>query len=274
MPKSHSQFEFGAEKSEERRFGDFIVYVDESGDHNLMAVDKDYPIFVLAFCIFYKQHYSNVVVPKLQKLKFDYFGHDLVILHEHEIRKEKGDFNIFKSKKQRNDFIGKLTDIIDESNFILASCVIEKGKIADQDGQNNPYHIALRYCLETLYDFVEEKGQQSLETHVVVEQRGKKEDGELELEFRRICDGENKYKKDLPFKIRMANKTANSAGLQLADLVARPIGRHVLKPDQPNRAFDILKKKFYCEGGRESVGENYNHWGLKFFPDPKSEKPR
>lgn len=232
-----------------RRFSDFIVYVDESGDHNLTAVDKDYPIFVLAFCIFYKGHYSNVVVPQLQQLKFEYFGHDLVILHEHEIRKEKGDFNIFKGKEERNEFLGKLTDIIDGSNFILASCVIEKNRITDPEVENNPYHIALRFCLETLYDLVAEKGQQELETHVVVEERGRREDRELELEFRRICDGENKFRKDLPFKIRMASKAANSAGLQLADLVARPIGRHILDPDQPNRAFDVLKKKFYCEGG-------------------------
>lgn len=271
LSESQSQFEFDTEKlsptgKTSRKYSDFIVYVDESGDHNLVSVDKDYPIFVLAFCIFYKQHYSNVVVSKLQELKFDYFGHDLVILHEHEIRKEKGDFNIFRGKTDRDEFLEKLTVIIDESNFILATCVIEKSKISDPEELDNPYHIALRYCLETLFDFVDEKGQQKLETHIVVEERGRKEDRELELEFRRICDGENKYKKDLPFKIRMANKQANSAGLQLADLVARPIGRHVLKPDQPNRAFEVLKKKFYCEGGRERVGDNYTDWGLKFFP--------
>ena len=53
------------------------------------------------------------------------------------------------------------------------------------------------------------------------------------------------------FKIRMANKTSNSAGLQLADLVARPIGRHVLDSEQSNRAFEVLKTKFYCKGGRK-----------------------
>lgn len=253
-------------QQQSKRFSDFIVYVDESGDHNLSAVDKDYPIFVLAFCIFYKSHYSNVVVSQLQQLKFEYFGHDLVILHEHEIRKEKGDFNIFKSKEERNEFLDKLTGIIDGSNFILASCVIEKNRIEDPEAQNNPYHIALRFCLETLYDFVTEKNQEKLETYVVVEERGQREGRELELEFRRICDGENKFRKDLPFRIRMANKTANSAGLQLADLVARPIGRHILDPAQSNRAFDVLKKKFYCEGGRENIGENFDDWGLKKFP--------
>jgi len=32
----------------------------------------------------------------------------------------------------------------------------------------------------------------------------------------------------------------------LADLVARPIGLGVLKPDQKNRAFELLKSKFFA----------------------------
>jgi len=272
MTLSQEEFEFSENNSQknktESNFSDFIVYVDESGDHNLLSIDAQYPIFVLAFCIFYKEHYSNNVVPKLQKIKFEYFGHDLVILHENEIRKEKGDFNIFKSKEERVKFLEHLTNIIDDSNFILASCVIEKNKIreTDIDSHENPYHIALRYCLETLYDLVREKGQETKQTHVLVEMRGDKEDRELELEFRRICDSSNKYNKQLPFKIKMVNKQANSAGLQLADLVARPIGRHVLDPSQKNRAFEVLKPKFYCKGGRKNVGENFNDWGLKHFP--------
>ena len=251
---------------QKRGFSDFVVYVDESGDHSLTSIDQDYPVFVLAFCIFYKGHYLSNVVPQLQQLKFDYFGHDLVILHEHEIRKEKRDFTKFKNRADKNHFLGRLSEIIAGSNFILASCVIEKNKIRPPEEVANPYHIALKHCLETLYDLVIEKGQQDLETHVIVECRGKKEDNELELEFRRICDGENKYQRDLPFKIRMASKTSNSAGLQLADLVARPIGRHVLNPEQANQAFDILQKKFYCEGGRCAVGQGYDQWGLKHFP--------
>jgi len=51
-----------------------------------------------------------------------------VILHEHEIRKEKGDFTTFKNRADKNQFLGRLSEIIDSSNFILASCVIEKKK--------------------------------------------------------------------------------------------------------------------------------------------------
>ena len=32
-------------------FSDFIVFVDESGDHSLEVINPDYPVFVLAFCI-------------------------------------------------------------------------------------------------------------------------------------------------------------------------------------------------------------------------------
>lgn len=38
------------------------------------------------------------------------------------------------------------------------------------------------------------------------------------------------------------------------DLVARPVGIHVLKPEQPNRAVDVPKLKFYCKGGRAREG--------------------
>jgi hypothetical protein len=43
-------------EAEEARFSTYIVYVDESGDHSLNTVDENYPVFVLAFCIFHKRH--------------------------------------------------------------------------------------------------------------------------------------------------------------------------------------------------------------------------
>jgi hypothetical protein len=274
-PKQFSLFEFDHEPEIEDakssaapagRFSNFVVYVDESGDHGMQNIDSSYPLFVLAFCIFYKKHYSERVVPALQKFKFNHFGHDIVILHERDIRKEKGPFK-FATALHRDAFLGELTDIIDRSNFILASCVIDKTKLEDGDADSrNLYHTALGYCLETLYAFLEEKGQADKRTHVVFECRGKKEDRDLELEFRRICAGANKLGISFPFDVIMADKKANSAGLQLADLVARPVGLHLLRPTQANRAFDVLKLKFFCCGGRENVGTGFEDWGLKIYP--------
>lgn len=258
-----------------RAFGKYIVYVDESGDHGMQSIDKTYPIFALAFCIFYKIHYGEKVVPALEAFKFKYFGHDQVVLHEHEIRKEKGAFRIFPTRETKDKFLSDLTTIVEESNFILASCVIDKKRLGNHpDAGENPYHIALGHCVMSLYDFLVEKGEEEKLTHVVVEKRGSKEDKELELEFRRVCAGNNPKGISLPFEILFADKKAMSTGLQLADLVARPIGLHVLKPWQSNRSFDSLKSKLFCEGGRERVGQGYDGWGLKIFPPRKSEGPR
>ena len=257
------------------RFSDYIVYVDESGDHGMASVDPNYPVFVLSFCVFHKRYYSETVVPALEKFKFNYFGHDLVVLHEHEIRKETGVFNFFRSREHQQQFIADLTGIIDTSNFILISCVIDKLRLQTAESlPPNPYHLALGFCIETLYQLLLEKKQDGATTHILVECRGKKEDNDLELEFRRICAGANRLATSLPFEILFADKKVNSAGLQLADLVARPIGLSVVRPGQENRAFEVLKKKFFCSGGRTNAGTGYEDWGLKIFPPPESEKPR
>ena len=140
-------------------------------------------------------------------------------------------------------------------------------------GSSNPYHIALGICLESLRGFLAEKGQDQLQTHVVVECRGKKEDRELELEFRRICDGDNSGSGLLPFNIVFADKKTNLPGLQLADLVARPVGLKYVRPEQRNQAFDLLKQKFYCKGGRENVGTDFRNVGLMVYPAQKAKSP-
>ena len=96
---------------------------------------------------------------------------------------------------------------------------------------------------------------------VVFERRGRQEDEALELEFRRIMDRTRLDGMADSLDIVFAHKQANSAGLQLADMVARPIGRSVLAPDQPNRAWDIVRGKL-----RRSPTGEIRGWGLKCYP--------
>ena len=256
------------------RFSDYVVYVDESGDHSLASIDADYPVFVLALCVFHKRHYSEKIIPAVEKLKFNYFGHDSVVLHENEIRKQKGQFAFLSHRPLRTEFMDRLTSIMGASNFVLITCVVDKTRLTRSTGVvSNPYHIALGICLESLRNFLVEKQQDHLQTHVVVECRGKREDSELELEFRRICDGDNPANIDLPFNIVFADKKTNLTGLQLADLVARPVGISYIRPTQENQAFELLKKKFYCEGGRQRVGTGYENVGLMIYPPRKAKSP-
>jgi len=43
-------------------------------------------------------------------------------------------------------------------------------------------------------------------THVVCEARGRAEDKDLELEFLRVCKGQNSLKMPLPFELIIADK--------------------------------------------------------------------
>jgi len=218
----------------------------------------------LAFCVFYKSQYWEKVVSSIEKIKFQTFGHDGIILHENEIRKEKGPFK-FRDRKEKTLFLDQLTTQIIDNNFILISCAIDKSRLQGKLNQN-AYHIALKHCLESLAELMQEKKQSDKLTHIIVEQRGKKEDQDLELEFRRICDGDNSRNQKFSFELKFADKKVNSAGLQLADLVARPIGLSIIRPQQKNRAFEVLNKKFFCSGGRKNLGEGIHGYGLKIYP--------
>jgi hypothetical protein len=243
-------------------YSEYVIYVDESGDHTLTAIDRDYPVFVLDFCIFRKDSYANVVAPQVQAFKFAHFGHDIVVLHEHEIRKQKPPFVFLKSRDKRDAFMDGLNRLIEQADFTIVAAAIHKERLTQRyAAPSNPYEMALTFCMERAHAFLRDRGQHMLTTHIVVERRGKREDDELELAFRRIRDGAN-FVGEMPgFEIIFADKKTNSAGLQLADLTARPIGRHVLDPAQPNRAWEIIEPKL-----RRSPAGVVRGWGLKVFP--------
>jgi hypothetical protein len=214
----------------------------------------------LAFCIFNKQDYIEKVSPAIKKFKFDQFGHDMVLLHESDIRKARNEFVILINEERRHAFMGAISQLTSESPLTIVSVVIRKERLKSHYADpSNPYHLALAYGLERIYSFLREKQQTQKRTHIVFECRGRKEDKDLELEFRRVCDGANQWGA-LPFDIILADKKSNSCGLQLADLIARPIGRYVLDPQQENRAYSIIEKKIYCDKGGKKEG-----WGIKCF---------
>lgn len=244
------------------KFSDYLVFVDESGDHGLDKIDQSYPVFVLAFCIMRKVDYISRIVPAIQAFKFKHFGHDNVILHERDIRKDIGAFAFLKSKERKAAFLDELTQIVATAPFTLVCSVIRKEAFKLRySNPNNPYHVALGFGLERVHYFLKAQGAGTLKTHVMVERRGSKEDAELELEFRRICDNGNFKNVQMPLEVVFADKKANLPGLQLADLVARPVGMNILKPGQPNRAFEALEAKFYTSTSGKRLG-----WGLKCFP--------
>jgi len=234
-----------------RTFSDYMIFVDESGDHGLLSIDPEFPVFALVFCLIRKADYVNQLVPAFQQLKMDYWGHDQVIFHEHDIRKEKGLFGLLRTNSElRREFYSRLNEIIEQAPVHLIASVIDKSQLTEKYANPyNPYEIALLFCMERVLTFLLGNGQADTRIPVLFESRGKREDDELELEFRRICDNRSNwgYKspdfQKLTFEHSFVDKKSNSSGLQLADLVARPLALRYLRPEQRNRAVEIIEKK-------------------------------
>ena len=234
-------------------FSDYIVFVDESGSPTLSPVDPHYPIFVLIFCVVAKQVYAEKIQPAIKRLKFEFFGHDMAVLHAHDIRKPKGDFRFLLNAKPRQRFLARVDEVIIAADFrLIAHVIVKKELLRKYVRPFDPYHIALRMNLEQMSLFLRDNGQANRLTHIIAESRGRTEDRALELEFRRICDPSHDWGmarqfpiSATPFELKFVEKKINSAGLQLADLTGQPIGRNYLKPDQPNHAFDIVRTKIF-----------------------------
>jgi hypothetical protein len=240
-----------------------IVFLDEAGNPNLDLEDEDFPLFAVTLLVCNSADYTRSIVPAILEFKFKHFGHEAVILHSRDIRKAQKDFGFLTNRERREAFMQELTALMRDLNYRWITTVIRKQRHRAIYGMaaQNPYDLALTFCLERLLPLLEEEGQS--EVCVLAEARGKREDKELELCFlRTTSSGTNYISADrfraVKFTLKFAEKTKNVIGNQIADLIVYPIARHVLDPTKPNRPYEVLAPKMYRGLGRV--------WGLKVFP--------
>lgn len=126
----------------------------------MQSIDPNFPVFSLVFCIFKKSDFVETVVPVVQRLKFDFWGHDAVVLRGYEIRKQHGDFNILREAKIRAAFIDQLNKAIEGASFTVIAAVIDKTAHKRKYAEpRDPYEIALVFCMERLFYFLRDLGQ-------------------------------------------------------------------------------------------------------------------
>lgn len=240
-------------------YSDLIVFADESGSPVISADRSEFPVFVLVFVVIEKATYTSSVLQAIAELKFRHFGHDQVILHERDIRRQSGAFAKFQaSAPLREGFIEEINELVRSLDVTVISAVVHKGRLEQRYAQPfDPYTIALTLCMERLAGVLRKREQSGRNVHVVFESRGAKEDQVLELAFRRLADGDVPFGHgsgekflDFTWNAHFSDKKSNCAGLQLADLFARPIGLKCLRPEAPNRAYDCLASKLLFPGAR------------------------
>ena len=240
------------------------MFLDESGDHNLKAIDPNHPVFALVGCIFEENYYQKEVFRKVNELKIKYFNSTEVILHSRDIRKqETRPFLILRKKEIREQFYQDLNNLFRELFITIIASLIDKHKLKEQYGDyaDNPYYLSLGFIMERYVIYLREKGATG---EMIIESRGKVDDELLYLAYSKTmlqgtgfmrADEFQKRIKDLIF----IPKKENEVGTQLADLAAYPIATHIL-PNRDKRAFELLKSKIRAKKG-EIMG-----YGLKIFP--------
>jgi hypothetical protein len=244
----------------------YFFYLDETGDHGLDFIDKNFPLFLLCGCLI-REDNLRILEEEVQDFKHKYFKTDKVILHSRDIRKCQASFQILFDLELKARFYKDLNSIIEKTTFHIIGAGINKENHVKRYGlgAKDPYALSLSFIIERLI-FCLDKLDAEATVEIIIEERGKKEDRLLLSHFNSTMDKGTYYVsserlKNKVVKFEYYAKKDNITGLQVADLCAYPLARNILYPEVPYLSFDIIKSKIYCSEKGEYVG-----WGLKIFP--------
>ncbi|MFH1825071.1 MAG: DUF3800 domain-containing protein [Candidatus Firestonebacteria bacterium] len=244
----------------------YCFFLDETGDHGLSSIDKNFPLFLLCGCII-KEDKLNILKKDINDFKHRYFKTETVILHSREIRKCEGAFQILFNLDIKAKFYADLNQILAQAEYTVIGSGINKENYIKKYGKDakDPYSISLSFVVERMI-FCLDKVDKDAQIEIIVEKRGKNEDRMLASHFNSIIDRGTFYvtRERMHSKITsfgFLDKKDNSIGLQLADLIAYPLARRLINPSEPYIPFEVVKDKIYCNDSGE-----YEGWGLKLFP--------
>jgi hypothetical protein len=244
----------------------YQFFLDETGDHGLSFVDVNFPLFLLCGCLIREDKLLELETA-INDFKIKYFNTVDVILHSREIRRCEGAFQILFDLELKKNFYKDLNGIISSASFTIIGSGVNKEELIKTYGRaaNDPYTLSLSFIFERLIFCLDEMDKDA-KVNIKVEKRGKNEDNLLSAHYNSILDKGTYYVSharlhNVILSLKFHIKRDNVIGLQLADLCAYPLARHLLSPKVPYIPFDIVKEKIYCD--RKG---NFRGYGLKLFP--------
>src|SRR5688500_10583181 len=105
-----------------------VMFLDESGDHSLTAIDPQYPVFVLGGITVDRAYAEGELEQRVRQFKQDLFGRDDIILHTADIVRSKGPFSIMRHAHFRERFYEGLNALMRSIQFQVIACVIKKSE--------------------------------------------------------------------------------------------------------------------------------------------------
>lgn len=241
-----------------------VLFLDESGDHNLSVIDPQYPMFVLGGVIMEVDYAKGPLTDALNDFKRRMLGRTDIVLHTADIVRNRNGFERMKDPGYRAEFLEGLNDLMRRAEYRVVACAIHKSSHLSRFGLAavDPYMLSLdilveRFCLDV--------GNVTRGGIIVAEKRDPVLDRGLDLAWLNLKITGTRYMQAHEIDNRIGGlllraKTDNIAGLQLADLVVSPIGRKVLgKPVKED--WRIVESKF-----RRSPDGRIDGYGLIQLP--------
>ena len=195
-------------------------------------------------------------------------------LHEPSIRGRRLGHFLNRFGTDPEAFSVTLENVLSETQYKIIASVIRKDEYKALFGRGRidhflpraQYHIALDFILERFVHFLYHEANDARGV-VIAERIGPKEGAELIKEYTRLQLEGTQYISPSWFRYQLnetlyfGDKDDLFAGLEMTDIIARPIAEKVLKPSETPVRWEAIKGKFY-DGG-QGRPESY---GLKVFP--------
>lgn len=217
----------------------FRIYIDEVGNHDLAHADDPNQRFLsLTGVILESGYVMTVLQPEMDLLKRRFFQRDPdepVVFHRKELVNKRPPFEELRDPQTEMAFNAALLDALRAWQYRVITVAIDKKAHRDRYRvwHYHPYHYCLAVLLERFLMFL---GRGNHRGDVMVESRGAKEDGKLRESYARLYgDGtrnmppEQWHERLTSRELKVKPKAANIAGLQVADIIAHPSCREVLR---------------------------------------------
>ena len=204
-----------------------------------------------------------MIEQKLREFKRDRCGSENIILHTADITRNRSGFEFMKATSERLRFYAEMNRLMTDLPYQVMAVAVKKDQHRARYGEAaaDPYHLAMEFLVERFVLFLSGRPGR-----IVAESRNPVLDGRLRVVYEEMCvfgtryAGSDAIRRALPHPLQILPKGNNIAGLQLADLVITPIGRHVMgKADKED--WRIIERRL-----RRGPDGGYMGYGLKVFP--------
>ena len=103
-----------------------VMFLDESGDHNLAVIDPQYPLFVLGGVIVDKAYAEGEMTDALNRFKAEVLGNQACVLHTADITRNRHGFERMQAPGFRERFYEKLNTLMRRLEYSVVACAIHK----------------------------------------------------------------------------------------------------------------------------------------------------